>query len=95
MEDFTAELINHETIFCQWKRPIVTTVKGVTFDLDKPHYILTAVGHFSTFGVFGNIGKHEQYKYLYEKKNLKTASELKMVTSSPKVTYNLMPFYSL
>lgn len=61
MQDFTAELIDEQTVFCEWKRPINTTVKGINFDLNKPHYILTATGHISTYGVYGNIGKHEQY----------------------------------
>jgi len=45
--------------YCSWKRPMVTKVKGITFDLNDPHYLIVGEGDFSSSGVLGNLGKHD------------------------------------
>ncbi|ODN04829.1 putative ferric-chelate reductase 1 [Orchesella cincta] len=61
MQDFKGGIQkeNDHIMYCSWKRPVVTIVKGTTFDLDKPHYVLIAEGDFSASGVLGGLGKHD------------------------------------
>lgn len=61
MQDFSAGMVSERRIFCSWKRPIKTVVKGERFDLNHPFYILAATGHYSSQGVHGNIEMHNQY----------------------------------
>ncbi|CAL8125529.1 unnamed protein product [Orchesella dallaii] len=49
---------NDFLMYCSWKRPSVTKVKGITFNLGDPHYLLVAEGDYSSSGVLGNVGKH-------------------------------------